>query len=178
VGTSKPTGKARHPANPERPESPAVKKALASMDMEALKKALTHRQRRFCDEYAIDFNGTAAAVRAGYSKTYADRQAHQLLQHQGVTTYLEFLTASKAAKIMSVNPDYVIKGIVDIVSKEHGKDNDKLRGYELLGKILGMFVEKTELSGRDGGAIEVEQRRIDEEASDFTRMLKAMKKKD
>lgn len=171
------TGKAKHPANPERPESPAVRKALETMDMDALKKALTHRQRRFCDEYTVDFNGAAAAVRAGYSSNYPDRQAHQLLQNQGIATYVEYLTASKASKIMSVNPDYVIKGIVDIVSKEHGKDNDKLRGFELLGKILGMFVEKTELSGRDGGAIEVENRRIDEEASEFTRMLKAMNKK-
>lgn len=171
------TGKAKHPANPDRPESPAVKKALASMDMEALRKALTHRQRRFCDEYTIDFNGTAAAVRAGYASNYPDRQAHQLLHNQGIMTYIEFLTASKAAKIMSVNPDYVIQGIVNIVSKEEGKDGDKLRGFELLGKILGMFVDKTELSGRDGGAIEIEERRIAEESADFTRMLKAMTKK-
>lgn len=27
---------------------------------------LTERQRRFCDEYLIDFNGTQAYYRAGY----------------------------------------------------------------------------------------------------------------
>jgi hypothetical protein len=168
------TGKAKHPANPERPESPAVKKALASMDMEALKFALTPRQRRFCEEYVIDFNGTAAAIRAGYATQYADRQAHQLIKNKGVSTYVDFLVASNAAKVMAVDPDYIVQGIVGVVQKDGARDGDKLRGYELLARILGMFVDKTELTGKDGGAIEVEQRRVEEESNDFTRMLKAM----
>lgn len=166
-------GKAKHPANPERPESPAVKKALASMDMEALKRALTHRQRRFCDEYSIDFNGTAAAIRAGYASQYADRQAHQLLRHRGVQAYLEFLTASKAAKIQSVDADYIVKGILEIIAKEQGKDGDKLRGYELLARIKGLFIDKQEITGKDGGAIELEQR-VAEESDNFIAVLKAM----
>jgi phage terminase small subunit len=169
-------GKAKHPANPDRPESPAVKKALAAMDMDALADALTLRQRRFCEEYRIDFNGTAAAIRAGYAPTYADRQASQLLGNKGVSTYIEYLVASKAAQIMSVNPDYVVQGIVGVLSKDNARDGDKLRGYELLARILGMFIDKQEITGQDGGAIELEQR-VQEEASDFTNMLKAMTKK-
>lgn len=168
---------AKYPHDTSRPESPAVRKALKAMDMEALGMALTHRQRRFCDEYTVDFNGAAAAVRAGYAKTYADRQASQLLKNKGVAAYIDYLTASKAAKIMSVDPDWVLQGIVEVIS-ETNKSGDKLRGYELIAKILGMLTDKHEITGKDGGAIEVEQRRIDEEATDFTRMLKAMKKKD
>lgn len=167
---------AKEPYNPRRPESPGVLKALEKMDMDALGMALTHRQRRFCDEYSIDFNGAAAAIRAGYSPTYADRQAHLLLKNRGIATYIEYLTASKAAKIMSVNPDWVVQGIVTTLTDAQ-KAGDKLRGYELLARILGMFIDKQEITGKDGGAIEVEQRRIEEEASDFTRMLKAMTKK-
>lgn len=170
-------GKALVPANKDRPESPGVRKALAAMDMDALRDALTYRQRRFCEEYIVDYNGAAAAVRAGYSNKYPDRQAHLLMGNKGITTYIDYLTASAAAKIMAVNPDYVIQGIVNILSKEQGKDNDKLRGYELLAKILGMLTDKHEITGKDGGAIEVEQRRIEEEASDFARMLRGMKKK-
>jgi phage terminase small subunit len=170
--------KAKIPHDTDRPESPAVRKALAKMDMEALGGALTPRQRAFCREYTVDFNGTAAAIRAGYATTYPDRQAHQLLKNKGVSTYIDYLTASKAAKIMAVDPDYVVQGILGVVQKDAARDGDKLRGYELLARIMGMFIDKTEISGRDGGAIEVEQRRIEEEATDFTRMLKAMSDRD
>lgn len=176
VGTSKPTGKAKHPYDPERPESPAVKAALANMDMDALRKALTTRQRRFCQEYVVDFNGTAAALRAGYSTNHPDNIAAQLQRNEGIRTYIDFLTASHASKIMSVDPDWVIQGITKIILNENGRDGDKLRGFELIAKILGMLKDKTEISGPDGGAIELKQR-IDEEAASFNAMLKAMTKK-
>lgn len=37
------------------------------------KDKLTPKQKRFCEEYIIDLNGTKAAIRAGYSK-YAAQQ--------------------------------------------------------------------------------------------------------
>ena len=168
--------KAKH--NPERPESPAVRKALEAMDMEALGIALTPRQRAFCKEYIVDFNGTAAAIRAGYATQYADRQAHQLLKHKGVAAFIEYSMASQAAKIMSVDADYITQGIVAIINKETGKDGDKLRGYELLARLKGLFVDKQEITGKDGGAIEVEQRRIEEDSNDFLRAIKAMANKE
>jgi phage terminase small subunit len=162
---------ANHPHNKERPESAAVKSALAVDDMSALADALSYRQRRFCEEYIIDFNGRAAALRAGYSTKWADRQAYQLMMNKGVVRYIDHLTTSAAAKIMAVDPDYIIQGVVSIVNKDQARDGDKLRGYELLARILGMLVEKKEVTGKDGGPIEVEQR-IEEEASDFRNMLK------
>jgi phage terminase small subunit len=170
-------GKAKWPANPERPESPAVRKALEASDMEALEKALTPRQRAFCKEYIIDFNGTAAAIRAGYATQYADRQAHQLMRNRGVMAFIEHLTLSVAAKTISVDGDYIMQGIIAIINKAEGRDGDKLRGYELLARLKGLFIDKQEITGRDGGAIEVEQRRIDEESENFIRQLKAMTKK-
>ena len=38
-----------------------------------MSKKLTDRQKRFIDEYVIDFNATQAAVRAGYSKKTANQ---------------------------------------------------------------------------------------------------------
>ncbi len=40
---------------------------------------LRRQQKRFVAEYIIDFNGTQAAIRAGYSKKTANEQAAQLL---------------------------------------------------------------------------------------------------
>jgi phage terminase small subunit len=41
--------------------------------------SLNDRQRVFVDEYIIDFNGTQAAIRAGYSQKTANEQAARLL---------------------------------------------------------------------------------------------------
>ena len=44
------------------------------------KKKLTKKQLRFIQEYPIDFNGTQAAIKAGYSKNRADQTAYRLLR--------------------------------------------------------------------------------------------------
>lgn len=42
--------------------------------------ALTPKQNQFVAEYTVDFNATAAAIRAGYSEKTAGQTAHKLLQ--------------------------------------------------------------------------------------------------
>jgi len=42
-------------------------------------KPLSPKQLRFCREYVIDYNGTQAAIRSGYSKKTANEQSAQLL---------------------------------------------------------------------------------------------------
>lgn len=174
---SKATGKARHPHDASRPEPAAVRRALEKEDMGALERSLTPRQLAFAREYVVDFNGSAAAVRAGYSPTYADRQAHILLKHEGVRTYIDWLTQSKASKITSVDPDYLIQKVHEIIVKEDAKDGDKLRALELLMKHKGMFIERQEISGPDGKAIEMQQR-TEEDASAVVTALRRMRKPD
>lgn len=41
---------------------------------------LTPQQERFCQEYAVDYNGTNAAIRAGYAEKTAASQASRLLK--------------------------------------------------------------------------------------------------
>lgn len=172
----KATGKANHPHDANRPESAAVRRALAKQDVEALKLALTPRQRAFAHEYIIDFNGAAAAVRAGYAKPYADRQAHLLLKHKGVAFLIDHLNISKAAKVHVIDPEYVLQKVTEIISKETAKDGDKLRGLELLARHLGMFIDRTEISGPDGEAIQLEQKRAtQEEAEKFTFALEQLR---
>ena len=142
-----------------------IAETLASGDMELLRKRLTVRQARFCDEYVVDFNATAAAIRAGYATKWADRQAHMLMLKDEVRAYIDHLSQSKEAKIVSVDPDYVLQRVMEIVNKEGAKDGDKLRGLELLARHLGMLRDKTEISGPDGGALEIEQRTKEEVAS-------------
>lgn len=171
-------GKAKYPHDASRPESAAVRRALAKQDIEALKLALTPRQRAFAHEYVVDFNGAAAVVRAGYVTKYPDRQAYTLLQHKGVAFLIDHLNLSKAAKVTAITPEYVLQRVTEIISKDTAKDGDKLRGLELLARHLGMLTDRTEITGKDGEAIQLEtKQRVEEEAQHFTNMLEQLRER-
>ena len=57
------------------------------MSSEELEKLLTPKERRFVWEYEIDWNGTRAAERAGYSKKSAAVTASRLLKKAKVSAY-------------------------------------------------------------------------------------------
>lgn len=168
--------KSNHPWNATRPTPKAVKNALAKGDMDALRLALTPRQLAFCNEYVVDFNGKAAAIRAGYSAKNADRQAYLLLMNEGVRAYIEHLQMSTAAKELVINPDWVTDEIVKTY-QEAERAGDKFRGLELLSRILGMLKERTEISGPDGEAIKIQEQRVEEDAAALQRLIDQLSKK-
>lgn len=59
---------------------------------------LTVKQERFCQEYLIDFNGTQAAIRAGYSAKTANEQAARLLTKGSIQNYIQSKQAEFAKK--------------------------------------------------------------------------------
>lgn len=67
-------------------------KPRAKKGTEVLTK-LSPKQRRFCEEYLIDLNGTQAAIRAGYSERTANEQAAQLLAKLSIKDYIKELQA-------------------------------------------------------------------------------------
>jgi phage terminase small subunit len=169
-------GRAKHPHDSSRPERAAVRRAIEADDKEALKTSLTHRQRAFAHEYVVDFNATAAAIRAGYSVLNADKQAYLLTKHKGIIAYIEHLTKSKQAKVMSVNPEYLLQKLSDIMGDETTRAGDKLRAIEMYMKHLGMFIERTEITGKDGEAIRVEQQ-TKQEADGFLSTIRRIAEK-
>jgi phage terminase small subunit len=50
---------------------------------------LTDKQRRFCEEYVVDWNGTRAAIAAGYSEKTAYAIAGQNLRKLELKAYIE-----------------------------------------------------------------------------------------
>ncbi len=56
------------------------------LDFKATK--ITQKQRLFISEYQVDFNGTQAAIRAGYNPKTASEQAYQLLHKTSVNEAL------------------------------------------------------------------------------------------
>jgi phage terminase small subunit len=59
---------------------------------------LTNKQKKFCDEYLIDFNATQAAIRAGYSQKTAKEQAARLLTNVNLQQYLNGIQQKLAEK--------------------------------------------------------------------------------
>jgi len=68
---------------------------------------LTEKQKRFCEEYMIDLNGTQAAIRAGYSKKTANEQAARLLANVSINNYISELRAKQEERT-GVSADEVI----------------------------------------------------------------------
>ena len=123
------------------------------MDSEekALREGMRPKQISFCQEYAIDKNGTQAAIRAGHSEKSAKQIASENLTKPDISKYIEFLLA-KQTKRTEVDADYIIKGLKKVADRcaddetfEHAGAN---RAFELLGKHLGMFTDKVEVSGQ------------------------------
>ena len=50
---------------------------------------LNDKQKRFCEEYLIDLNATAAAIRAGYSEDTAYSQGQRLLKNVEIQKYVK-----------------------------------------------------------------------------------------
>lgn len=146
-------------------------RAIESGDIQAVIDSLSPRMRLFCEEYLVDMNATQAVVRAGYNTEYPNRIAFQNMENPAVRIAIDALRAERN-KSSDVTKDFVLRGIQKAIklAEESGNLNALLRGHELLARHLGMFIERTEISGPDGEAIKYEEK-IKEDVADFTRSI-------
>ena len=108
--------------------------------------ALTPKQRRFCEEFIVDLNGTQAAIRAGYSAKTANPQAARLLAKASVAAHVAKLQAEAAAR-NEISVDKVISMLAASYTdaKAANQHGPAVRAAELLGKRLGMFRDRVEV---------------------------------
>ena len=96
---------------------------------------LTYRRWRFCQEYIIDYNGTQAAIRAGYAEKSAQEEASRLLSLVIIQENIAILEQDRldAARITG---ESVIKDIARLKQKaeDKGELNNAIRAAELLGR--------------------------------------------
>ena len=114
-------------------------------------RPLSPKQELFVKEYLVDLNATQAAIRAGYKDSSFGRQ---LLTKTHVSAAIQAAKGDRAERL-GIKADDVLSGIVRCTSKaENEKDyRTALKGFELQGKHLGLFVERKEFSGPEGTPI-------------------------
>ncbi len=74
---------------------------------------MTPQQQLFVDEYLVDLNGSAAAIRAGYSPKTASRQAFELIRHREVGAALQRAMAARSRRT-GVTADRVVRELARI----------------------------------------------------------------
>ena len=123
---------------------------------------LTPKQELFVMEYVVDLNGKQAAIRAGYSPRTAEVQASRLLSHVRVQTTVQQAQESLVERV-ELSQEWVIDRLREIVERSmasvpvvdtKGKETGVYsfnggvanRALELLGKHIGMFVDRKVVS--------------------------------
>lgn len=74
---------------------------------------LNEKQKRFADEYLLNFNVAQAAIRAGYSAKTAYSQGHRLLQYPAVSEYIQN-QQEKLQKKLEITREMVVSEIARI----------------------------------------------------------------
>lgn len=130
---------------------------------------LTDKQARFVEEYLVDLNATQAAIRAGYSQDTARQMGAENLSKPVIADAIARAQQART-KRTQVDQDYVVHGIRETIErckqaepvlKANGEpvmvdtpdgeqapaykfeSSSVLKGYELLGRHLGMFMDKS-----------------------------------
>jgi len=148
-------------------------------------KKLTPKQQRFVQEYLIDLNGRQAAIRAGYAPGSAEVTASRLLIHANVGAAVKAAVVKREERT-GITQDWVLNTIYEtaerckqarpvldrkgdpvMVETPSGAfapayafdPGSVLRAAELGGRHLNLFPNRHEITGKDGGPIEVDDAR-------------------
>lgn len=126
-------------------------------------KKLTAKQKRFVEEYMIDFNATQAAIRAGYSKKTAREIGKQNLTKLYIQEEIKKLK-DKLTEKAEIDAQWVLDNFVELSQRCMQKvpvmekvDGELIptgewkfdsaganKALENVGKMIGVYIEKTE----------------------------------
>lgn len=132
---------------------------------------LTAKQSQFVAEYLIDLNATQAAIRAGYSEKTAQQIGSENLLKPVIADAIQ-VAMNERSERTEITSDFVLFGIKSIIERctsqqkvvdEEGQESivgcfepgHALKGYELLGKHLKLFTDKSEVSSTSNNTLTV-----------------------
>lgn len=116
---------------------------------------LTPKQRRFAEEYVVDLNATAAAIRAGYAKSGARTEGARLLANAGVNRLIDKFRAERSERT-KIDADWLLSRLADEATADVSDlydDNGNLRPAKdwpkiwRMGLVAGLDVEEIEVDG-------------------------------
>ena len=138
--------------------------------------SLNARQLRFVDEYLIDLNATQAAIRAGYSEKTAQQIGSRLLSNVVIAAEIATRQSVRAEKL-NITAEYILGRLQENVERAMQVEEVKVfnhstkelegtgeyvyegavanRALELLGKHIGLFPDRHEHTGKNGGPVQV-----------------------
>lgn len=121
--------------------------------------ALTPKQEKYCQGIASGMN-SSTAYRAAYScdnmlDATVNNNAYMLSNLSEIVARIEQLQKPIAERVGRTLEQHIAR-LMEL--SKHGESLDKveasIKAEELVGKVLGYYVNKTELTGRGGGPIE------------------------
>jgi len=105
---------------------------------------LTERQRAFCRHLVTGMSASEAAREAGYRN--AGRQAYELLEKPHIKAEIDRLREKVEDKAL-VTVEDVIRGLLH-EAENAATDGPRVTAWTNLGKYLGMFTDKHEVTLR------------------------------
>ena len=134
-------------------------------------KVLTAKQREFVLNYLNSGNATQAAIEANYSEKTARvigpenlskpaiisalNRARELAQQEAAVDAQEVLQTMKAIRDRCMQAVEVRDREGNPTGEYKFEANAAIKANELLGKHVGLFGNKLEISGKDGGPIQI-----------------------
>lgn len=128
-------------------------------------RKLNPKQQEFADYFIELGNAEEAALRAGYSKSYARGQSYKLLANVGIKTYIENRMEELKSKRVA-NQQEILESLTKVLRGEEkgtalvgvgmGEQEvldikptlaEKIKAAELLGRRYGMWTDKVKHEG-------------------------------
>jgi hypothetical protein len=97
-------------------------------------KPLNEQQVAFVEAYLRTRNAYQSALKAGYSKNTAKNAKQLILERFNL---IERYKAEKMTNQDPLTPNYIVEGLKELT--EHKDWRSRAKGYELLGKIAGVY---------------------------------------
>lgn len=113
-------------------------------------RELSTKQKRFIAAY--NGNATAAAIEAGYSTKNADKIGGQLMKNPRIVAAIRARENERNAEAIATREERQ-RFFTAIMRDEGQPTRERLRATELLGKSEGDFVERQEVTGKDGAPL-------------------------
>lgn len=139
-------------------------------------KKLNSKQQCFVLEYLVDLNATQAAIRAGYSAKTAYSQGQRLLKDVELQGALQEAQQKRAEKV-GLDAEWVVTRLQQVAERcmqaepvmQFNHDTKEMeetgeykfdssganKALDSLARHLGLFNDKVQVTGADGGPVQV-----------------------